>query len=490
MRSPDVLPLLTLELQYEHDVVLARQRARQIAQLLGFDTQDQTRIATAVSELARNTYEYATGGKIQFGVDSTRGTENRNAPHLVIRLSDTGPGIADVQAILDGRYTSPTGMGLGILGARRLVEHFRIESAPGTGTIVEIGRSLPASVTRFAQADAARIAAALAHSSAESSFAEMQRLNHELVRALDEIRGRQAETERLNAELEATNRGVLALYAELDDRAEDLRRASEAKSRFLSDISHELRTPLTSVLNLTRLLMDRTDGELTPEQERQVSLIRNAVETVSELVNELLDIAKIEAGRTTLHHAELSVPALFAALRGICRPLLIADTVTLVFEDQTRATPLHTDEKRLAQILRNFLSNAIKFTDRGAVRVVASEEAKDFVRFAVIDTGIGIAPDDQERIFQDYVQVDGPVQRRVRGTGLGLPLARKLAGLLGGRVELESAVGKGSTFSVVVPRDHPEWVAAQGATSAGSERADGGPLAIGQPQSATGGASV
>ena len=443
-----MIPLLTLGLKYEHDVVLARQRTRQIARTLGFDSQEQTRMATAVSELARNAFEYAGGGKVHFGIER----DPAGKQLLVIQLRDEGPGILDVQAILDGRYTSPTGMGLGILGARRLTERFRIDSVPGSGTTVEIARSLRSDAPRVDPADADRIANELMRSAAQSPFEENQRQNQELLRALDEVRTRQAQVERLNAELEATNRGVLALYAELDDRAEDLRRASEQKTRFLSDISHELRTPLTSVQNLTRLLLDRTDGDLTEEQERQVALIRQSINTVTELVNDLLDIAKIEAGRMALRPTEFTVAELFGALQGICKPLLGSESVTLSFEDGVGAVELRTDDQRLAQILRNFVSNAIKFTERGEIRVVATAEDSELLRFSVIYTGIGIAPADQESIFQEYVQVEGPSQLRRPGTGLGLPLTRKLASLLGGRIELQSELGRGSAFSVVIPR--------------------------------------
>jgi signal transduction histidine kinase len=349
-------------------------------------------------------------------------------------------------------------MGLGILGAHRLAERFHIESVPGQGTTVEIGRTVPAT-RRIDHTDAARVGAALAMQAAQSPFEEIQRQNQELMQALEEVRTRQAQVERLNAELEETNRGVLALYAELDDRAQDLRRASEYKSRFLSDVSHELRTPLTSVLNLSRLLLDRADGDLTPEQERQVGMIRRSVEMVTELVNELLDVAKIEAGKTTLHHSEFTVDAFFASLRALARPLLDGDRVALQFEDETGNAVLHTDEKRLAQILRNFLSNAIKFTEAGSIRVVASwADDGRCVCIAVHDTGIGIARADLDRIFQDFVQLDGPIQRRVRGTGLGLPLTRKLGALLGGGVGVTSVVDEGSVFSVTVPRVHPDLV--------------------------------
>jgi len=447
--------LLALEIRYEHDVVLARQRARQVAELLGFDSQDQTRLGTAVSELARNAFEYARGGRVRFEVESATGAARQS---LVVRISDSGPGIADLQAVLDGRYVSKTGMGVGLVGARRLADRFHIESAPDRGTTVEIARVLPRGAPPFRPHDAARVAEALAAQQTRSAFEEVREQNQELLRTLDELRARQAEVERLNAELAETNRGVLALYAELDDRAQDLKRASEYKSRFLSDVSHELRTPLTSVLNMTRFLLDRADGDLTPEQEHQVAIIRRSVESLTELVNDLLDLAKIEAGRTTMRPSYFTVSDLFAALRGMFRPLVTSESVSLVFEEPPPLPTLHTDEQRLSQVLRNFISNAIKFTERGEIRVRAAPEGDRQVRLEVRDSGIGIAPADHERIFQEFAQVDGPIQRRVRGTGLGLPLSKKLATLLGGRIELASTPGVGSTFAVVVPARLPEDV--------------------------------
>jgi signal transduction histidine kinase len=270
----------------------------------------------------------------------------------------------------------------------------------------------------------------------------------------ERVQAREAEIERLTQELAETNRGVLALYAELDDRAQALGLMSETKTRFLSDMSHELRAPLASMINLTRLLLARSDGPLTAEQEYQVTLIQRSAESLSEMVNDLLDIAKIEARKVELRLEEVSVAEIFAGLRGMFRPLAINEQVALVFEDPDEPIVLVTDAQRVAQVLRNFVSNALKFTTEGEVRVTA-HAAGDAVRLEVADSGVGIAPQDQARIFEDFTQVDGPIQKRVRGTGLGLPLTRKLARLLGGAIELESRLGEGSRFSLVIPRVHP-----------------------------------
>jgi signal transduction histidine kinase/CheY-like chemotaxis protein len=436
-----------MAIKYEPDVVAARQRAREIAGLLGFDGQEQTRVATAVSEIARNVFTYAGGGKVEFVV------EGRTAPQiLLIRLSDEGPGIPNLRAILEGQYRSSTGMGLGMLGARRLMDQFQVDSTPGRGTTVWLRKLFPRTAPVVAPARVVGIADELARRQPRGLLEEVQQQNQELVRALAELRARQDELVRLNGELEDTNRGVVALYAELDEKADHLRRADDLKSRFLSNMSHEFRTPVNSILALSRLLLARSDGDLTPDQEQQVTFIRKAADDLSDLVNDLLDLAKVEAGKIVVRPVEFEVANLFGALRGMLRPLLVNESVRLHFEEPTGIPTLFTDEAKVSQILRNFVSNALKFTERGEVRVSAALTPDgDAVTFSVADTGTGIAPEDQERIFEEFSQLDHPVHKRVKGTGLGLPLCRKLAALLGGRITLDSAMGIGSTFAAIVP---------------------------------------
>lgn len=443
--------ILTLAIAQERDTVAARQRARQIARLLGFDAQDQTRIATAVSEIARNAYNYAGGGRVEYAI------EGRTAPQLfIVKVKDSGPGVRDLDSILGGRYQSHTGMGLGIIGARRLMDQFEIQSAPGEGTTVWLKKLLPGRGRVWKPQDISGLAGSLAEERPEDAYQELQHQNQELLQALDEIRNRQAELTRLNRELEDTNRGVVALYAELDEKADHLRRADELKSRFLSNMSHEFRSPLNSILALSGLLLDRSDGELTAEQEQQAQFIRKAARDLLDLVNDLLDLAKVEAGKVEAKPLDFRVADLFAALRGMLRPMLLNQTVELVFEDVDDIPPMFSDEGKISQILRNFISNALKFTERGEVRVSACLAVNGRVKFSVSDTGIGIAPEDQARIFQDFVQVDNPIQRRVKGTGLGLPLSKKLATLLKGDIRVESQPGSGSTFSVEFPLRYEE----------------------------------
>jgi signal transduction histidine kinase/ActR/RegA family two-component response regulator len=437
-------PIVSANVQREPDLVTVRQRARRIAELAGFDRQDQTRIATAVSEIARNALKYAGGGRVQFAIQGARAPQM-----LAISIADSGPGIQKVEEVLGGQYVSTTGMGLGIVGSRRLMERFRIDTS-AAGTTVHMGKLLPSRGSALKGTDVQRLADALASDAPADAGSELLQQNEELLRALDELRRRQEELARLNAELEDTNRGVVALYAELDERADSLRRADDMKSRFLSNMSHEFRTPLNSIRALSQILLERTDGDLSSEQEVQVSLIRRAAEDLTDLVNDLLDLAKVEAGKVVVRPAECDVHRLFGALRGMLKPLLTGDSVALTFEEQD-VPVLVTDESKVSQILRNFVSNALKFTERGYVKVVARRGPDETVIFSVEDTGIGIAPEHQARVFQEFSQLDGPLQNKVRGTGLGLPLSQKLAHLLGGYISLESAPGVGSTFSLVLP---------------------------------------
>ncbi|HJT87926.1 MAG TPA: ATP-binding protein [Bryobacteraceae bacterium] len=455
-------PLHSLLIRTEEDVVSARRLAREAAHLLEFDGNDQTRIATAVSEIARNAFRYGGGGQAEYMYDAPQS-------FYTIRISDRGPGIADLKKILNGSYVSSTGMGVGIVGARRLMDDFQIQSEPGKGTVVVLSRRLPHKTDRFTAQRLSRISAQLSESAPRGAMDELQRENQELLRLLDELRGRQDELARLNGELEDTNRGVVALYAELDEKAERLRRADQMKSRFLSHMSHEFRTPLTSILALSRLLLDRTDGELAAEQQKQVTFIRRSAESLLEMVNDLLDLARVEAGKSVVRPARFSLGNLFKALRGVLRPLQVSPAVELIFEDPGGFPEFHTDEAKVAQILRNFVSNALKFTERGEVRVsaVPAADGKRAV-FAVSDTGIGIHREHLDVIFQEFAQIETPLHGKYKGTGLGLPLSKGLAELLGGRVWVESTPGRGSTFFAEIPLSY-SGTDAQQAAEAGCE---------------------
>ncbi len=368
-----------------------------------------------------------------------------------IEISDSGPGVKNLNEIMEGRYRSETGLGLGIIGTKRLMDTFLIESEPN-GTVVRLGKLIPLLAQRPTEKRLKDIGAQVNARTPESPYEEMERQNQELLKTLQELRLRQEELALLNRELEDTNRGVVALYAELDERADYLRRASELKTSFLSNISHEFRTPVNSIISLSRILLDHLDGNLTSEQEKQVTFISRAARSLSEMVNDLLDLAKVEAGKVKIRIRTFEISDLFSALKGMLKPLLADNTsVDLVFSSVAEVSALHTDEGKVSQILRNFISNAIKFTPQGEVRVSALERGTDVI-FSVRDTGIGIDPKDHEKIFQEFAQIENALQEKFHGTGLGLPLCRNLAALLGGRVWVESELGQGSTFYTSIPR--------------------------------------
>jgi signal transduction histidine kinase/CheY-like chemotaxis protein len=439
-----VLPL-TVRLRRQDDIMGARQRARQIAAFLGFDATEQTRIATAVSEIARNAVAYASGGYVDYALEGTSSPQV-----LLITVSDSGPGIAMLDDVLGGRYRSSTGMGLGIIGTRRLMDRFEAESGP-EGTTIRIGKLLPRVSGVVTPEALLEMANRLASEHPGEPIEEVQRQNQELLRTLDELNRRQCELERVNRELEDTNRGVVALYAELDERADHLQHRDELKTGFLSNMTHEFRTPVNSILALTRLLAERL--EANPADRDELYYIRKSAQQLSDLIDDLLDIAKVEAGKIDVRPGPFEVQGLFGALRGMLRPLLFDRSVKLIFEDvPDEIPPIFSDESKVSQILRNFISNALKYTETGEVRVSARLTSdRNMVEFAVADTGIGIPEQFVEKVFDEFAQIENPLQRRAKGTGLGLPLARRLAELLHGHITVKSTLGTGSTFTATVP---------------------------------------
>ena len=438
--------ILNVGLDSDQDVVLVRQRARQISALLGFSPQDQVRIGTAVSEVARGASHQGPGARALFQLREKDGRQ-----HLEVLVS-AGSARTGLHTTVPGGMEAESLRELAIVTAHRLMDACEVDPGEAGASTVTVRKALPRH-EHVTSARLAEIGARLADSPVSNPVHELQLQNQELLSTLAELRERQDDLLSLTRELEDTNRGIVALYAEIEDKAERLRRGDEMKSRFLSNTSHELRTPLSSIRALAQLLLDRMDGDLTDEQERQVKFIAGAANDLSELVNDLLDLAKIEAGRVETHVEPVVVENLFRALKGMLRPLVDESRVELIFEPSGIDEPFYSDEGKVSQILRNFISNALKFTEHGSVLVFAAHDPEaDTIAFAVADTGIGISHDNLQLIFEEFSQIEHPLQRRSKGTGLGLPLCRKLAELLGGRVEVSSTPGVGSTFTLTLPR--------------------------------------
>jgi signal transduction histidine kinase/DNA-binding response OmpR family regulator len=440
----------------EPDLVQVRRLVRRLVQLLEFEERDEVRITAAVSELTRAAWAPRGGGvELSFSVE-----DDAAAPRLLIDV--TGPGLAPANR------RSGSSAAEGVVAAEKLLERAADPMGPAA---LRFAKPLPARTAPVPRSKLAVIRAELERIEAPRTEVseELVHQSHELARALLDLEERRQELATLNAELADTNRGVVALYAELDERANHLRRADELKTRFFSHMSHEFRTPLSSILALSNMLLDETDGPLNSEQKRQVGMIRDGVADLLELVGDLLDLAKMEAGKTQISVAPFAIGTMLGALRAMIRPLLGA-SVSLELGNASELPPLVSDEAKVMQILRNFLSNAVKFTEAGTItvsaRLVPAGEPvagvaveTDNLLFAVADTGIGIAPEHQAAIFEEFRQVENRLQRKLRGSGLGLPLCRRLAGLLGGRVWVESRPGQGSTFYLLLPRVHESAVA-------------------------------
>ena len=452
MTDKPVHELIRMRLRVEQDIFVVRQLGREVARAVGLEAQDQTRLATALSEIARLVLVAGPDAEAVFTVVPGR------VSSLQVLMKHPVPGEA-------GRLAPQ------LEQVGRLVDTMEVGDDEA-GTVVRMARRLPHSAAPLTPDRMDDIRARLESYVPGTPFEELAVQNQQLIAALDEVRAQRDDLARLNSELEETNRGVMALYhqlsdeleetnrgvvalyAELDEKSVQLRAASEAKTRFLATVSHELRAPVTAIIGLGRLLTDDSSDPLTPDQARQVELIRGSAGDLLSLVNDLLNLAKAEAGRMEPNLSEVDLKAVFGQLRGTLRPLVSRSEVDFVVAEEPEPARLVTDEVLLAQVLRNLLTNALKFTAEGSVELTA-RQLGDEVEFQVADTGTGIAPELQERIFEEFYQVPGSAALNGQGTGLGLPYARRLVGILGGAMRVESEPGRGSIFTVCLPIGPP-----------------------------------
>ncbi|MCF5582047.1 response regulator [Pseudomonas syringae] len=284
----------------------------------------------------------------------------------------------------------------------------------------------------------------------ETQQAELEQTNEQLAdqgKALAEQRDA----------LDRNNEELSIAHTELQPPADELQRSSKYKSEFLANISHELRTPLNSSLILAKLLAENPKENLTAEQVKFAESIYSAGNDLLNLINDILDISKVEAGKLEVRPENSSVPRLVEGLRSMFMPLAAEKKLAFSVDIQAGApTMLFTDRQRLEQILKNLLSNAIKFTEAGAVSMIVSRQPGAGIVFSVRDSGIGIAEEHQQGIFEAFRQADGTTNRRYGGTGLGLSISRDLAALLGGSIGVTSAPGQGSIFTLVLPEQYIE----------------------------------
>jgi signal transduction histidine kinase len=454
MKGIDTTRLGDIYVRREADIVKVRERVRRLAREMRFDTTTQIKITTAVSELTRNIYEYAESGAITLAVAFR--TDGSAAAGLHITARDEGPGIseANLRAIMRGQYNSTSGLGVGLTGTRRLMDEFEIESGEGAGTRVAIIKWLPPAEAAEVKERIGMLREDFNAEETESAVEELARQNRDFVRILGELEEKREALERLNGQLTASNTELNAANARL-------REIAELREEFLALTTHDLRSPLTVISGVISFFTSGRLGELSPEQKNMVGMMERNTQNLIELVNDLLDAAKLESGSLQL---ELAATDLRALVHEICEPLepLALEKGITLTEELPAELPLvvSADRAKLRRVIVNLLSNALKFTPKGGrVSVRVEPEGAGGVRVSVADTGVGIAAADIPLLFDKYEQARHRATRGEKGTGLGLYITRQLVELHGGRIHVESEVGKGSTFSFTLPLKRDEEVA-------------------------------
>ncbi|MFG3076395.1 hybrid sensor histidine kinase/response regulator [Streptomyces sp. NPDC048225] len=454
--DPSAREVFSLPLHEGSDVVTLRRRTQSACRALELTGSPLVRMSTVVSEV----------GEHLLGVSALTArlyvSERAGAAVLSLRFSWRGERrppaslLAAAARLLDDCRTSRTDDG----GALVLEQHGAALTQPLGALADGIRDKLIATdggtdLIEALRSQNRQLLAALEESQHQQD--ELQRLNTELEETNSGVLALYSE---LAGELEETNSGVVALYAELEDKTRQLEQANESKTRFWANVSHELRSPVNAVIALTRLLLAPEAEPLSSEQRQQVTLVHASGNTLLALVDELLDVAKAEAGRLEPHPADTNLRALLHQLRGTLQSVT-QPGVVLRIPDRAQRGTLVTDEVMLTRVLRNVLSNALKFTTAGSVTLDVDEESTSAGRrfvFRVQDTGVGIPAEERERVFEEFYQVKGLHQRGRTGTGLGLPYARRLTEALGGTLTLDSEVGQGTVVVVDVPAVLPPSV--------------------------------
>jgi signal transduction histidine kinase len=470
MSKSEYKALLSVKIKSELDVVLARRRARQIALLLGFDSHNQTRISTAVSEITRNALVHAGGGRLDFCI-----ADQRLPYRLAISLKDQGPGIPALDDILAGNTDH-----IGLVGVNRLVDNFHAENVSDGGALVRLEKTMPLRTKPFSIKEIDELTTSLAKLLSSDPIDEVQRQNQELLEALEQLSVKQIQLDKLNLDLERTNDDLSALNNDMRILNESLESkvlertnelvelnasvtaardeavlANKLKSQFVANVSHEIRTPMSGILGATELVMD-SEG-LDQDARDLLGIAHQSAKNLMTVINDLLDFSKLEAGKAALRESDFYMASLvdevIESIVGAVKKkgLILNESISSSFENKL----LIGDPELLKRIFLNFLHNAVKFTESGSISLSVEAAHEDdssiIVRGAVADTGIGIEENDKARLFQPFVQADGSNTRKYGGTGLGLSLSKGYVNLMGGKIGFESEKGTGSRFWFVVP---------------------------------------
>jgi signal transduction histidine kinase/DNA-binding response OmpR family regulator len=407
-------------LSNESDLVAIRTRTKQIAGLCGLGVQDQTRILTAVSEIARNALLYAHGGKVHFDILQQDGQH-----YLQISVSDSGPGI-DTKALsqdVKGFVGSPSSL----TSIKRLVDLVDISSSEN-GTTVSLRKLVP---SMSISAKLAEWQKNLPSESPNAILHDLQDQNKQLMTALDDVQ---------------------KVKIELEERTRQLQHANELKAQFLASVSHEIRTPMSAILGLVGILSKRAKDD---EDRRLLGLLNESATSLLTMINDILDLSKIDEGKLVIDYEPFSLGQLLRSTMAIFANEAEKRSLSLVCNiEQDVPELLSGDVNRIRQIVVNLIGNALKFSDKGTITVSASLawklEDRVSVKIEIRDQGIGIKESDFDSLFEPFSQISN-TSRKVVGTGLGLSICKRLIELLDGKIGVNSEIGVGSCFWFELP---------------------------------------
>jgi signal transduction histidine kinase len=436
--------ILAIAVRSELDVIASRQRARQIAEICGFVAQDQARIGTAVSELARDVFEVAAAGQVSFSLSCVGASQA-----LMIVIEDTGPGDVDLQKLLGGHGGQRLNNSNGMHAARRFMDRCESDSSGRSSNIV-LTKFLPA---RSAPLTIDQLTSSVAQMSSLPSnvaLSEATYQNKELADALSALQEKQEELLALSRQLSEKNDEVVMLNSLLKEKADSLLSADRRKDEFLSMLSHELRGPLSATTMAVDIL--KRPPYSAEQTERMSQLIGRQAGHMSQLVEDLLDVSRISRGLVSIDKSPVDLRDVVTAAIEQVGPAVAAKRhqVTLAVSD----TPcmVHGDSTRMLQVVSNLLGNAVRYTLAEGTISVSLATHGDSIALTVCDNGIGLEPDSIATLFDLYVQAESSSHGPNGGLGLGLALVKSLVEIHGGTVTASSAgLGHGSTFEVLLP---------------------------------------
>lgn len=424
--------ILATRIASEQGLVAARDRTRQVGDLFGLDGLQRTRLITAVSEIARNVVQYAGDGVIEFYLKPAQAGDQQA---IQVRIADTGPGIDNLQAVLDGHWQTDGRPALGIVGSKRLVDRFSIESTLGIGTVVTLDMRLPVDAPVIDPPKLADLVEQLARRKLQSSNEELELQNREMLVALDALRIRQAELEH----------------------------ADERKDEFLAMLAHELRNPLAAIRTALEVIKRKRDAT-HEDRERLVSMMGRQTDQLARLVNDLLDVSRVMRGKVRLDREPVSVRELIDHALEMTDAVIAEKKHTVTVKAPLEDSWLFVDRVRIKQVLGNLFHNAARYTPANGVIQITVTCVDQSVVIDVADNGIGIGADMLPHVFDLFSQADTGLGRQGAGLGIGLTIVQRMLEEHGATVFVNSpGLGQGSTFTVVAPitSERPADFAAQ-----------------------------